>query len=160
MSRYNFLFTNQFGFRHGRSTTSAVLDQLSYIYEQLDNNNYAFSLFLDFKKTFDSVDHKILISKLKHYGIRGTGYNWFKSYLTDRTQYVSIGNTNSPPVTVTLGSVLGPLLFLIFINDMPNSSCVFEFNLFADDRTVSHAFGRGEVELNNVIINDELEKIV
>ena len=70
---------------------SAVLDQLSYIYEQLDNNNYVFSLFLDFKKAFDSVDHKILLSKLKHYGIKGTCYNWLKSYLTDRTQYVSIG---------------------------------------------------------------------
>ena len=59
------------------------LNQLSYIYEQLDNNNYVFSLFLDFKKAFDSVDHKILLSKLKHYGIRGTCYNWFESYLTD-----------------------------------------------------------------------------
>ena len=102
MSRYNFLFSNQFCFRHGRSTiTHAVLDQLSYIYEQLDKNNYVFSLFLDVKKAFDSVDHKISLSKLKHYGIRGTCYNWFKLYLTDRTQYISKGNANSPPLTVT-----------------------------------------------------------
>ena len=89
MSRYNFLFNNQFGFRPGRSTTNAVLDQLSYIYEQLDNNNYVFSLLLDFKKAFDSDDHKILLSKLKHYGIRGTCYNWFESYLTDRERSMS-----------------------------------------------------------------------
>ena len=99
------------------------------------------SIFLDFRKAFDCVDHMILISKLSKYGIRGIALDWFKSYLSDRYQCVAINNSLSEPKPVSCGvpqgSILGPLLFLIFINDFPNSSQHFHFTLFADDSTLT-----------------------
>ena len=113
---------------------------LQYVYDNLDHNNFVLSLFLDFKKAFDSVNHAILITKLEKYGIRGISLDWFKSYLSERYQYVNINGINSPyhPIQcgVPQGSILGPLLFLIFIGDFPQCSTFFKFTLFADDSTL------------------------
>ena len=97
-------------------------------------------LFLDFSKAFDTVNHDILLSKLYTYGIRGTPFKWFKSYLSNRTQFVKIDEIESSMATITCGvpqgSTLGPLLFLLYINDLPNSSEKLCFRIFADDTNI------------------------
>ena len=108
----------------------------------LDNKRFGCGIFIDLQKAFDTVNHAILLSKLEHYGVRGCALEWFRSYLSDRNQYVSLNGSNSDLLSVTCGvpqgSVLGPLLFLIYINDLPNASKRLTFYLFADDTNIYH----------------------
>ena len=112
----------------------------------IDNNKAVFSMYLDFRKAFDSINHSILLEKLHFYGVRGLAYKWFKSYLADRRQYVHINGTKFSlrmlSHSIPQGSNLGPLLFLIYINDLPNSSQFFNYVMFADDCTVACAVNR------------------
>ena len=95
------------------------------------------SIFMDLSKAFDTLDHIILLEKIRYYGINGTSLDWFRSYLSNRKQYVEIDNEKSPclyiKTGVPQGSILGPLLFLIYMNDIPNASQAFRFILYADD---------------------------
>ena len=130
------------------------------IKNSLDNGKFGCGIFIDLQKAFDTVNHNILLMTLEHYVIRGTSLDWFKSYLSDSKQYVSINGSNSKYLNVTCpvpqGSVLGPLLFLIYINDLPYSSSKLAFYLFADDTNICYEAG-SLAELQSVI-NKELKK--
>ena len=136
----NTIFRNQFGFRKGHNTTHAIIALTELVRESLDNNEFAAGVFIDLQKAFDTVDHKILLEKLYHYGIRGPPLRLLKSYLTDRSHYVSIKLANSSTRSikhgVPQGSVLGPLLFLIYINDLNNAIKNSTTLHFADDTSL------------------------
>jgi len=122
------------------STAMAILDFVEKIHSAIDNGEYCIGIFLDLAKAFDTVNHTILLNKLEHCGIRGIPHLWFKNYLSNRKQYVQFKGVDSEMSDIICGvpqgSVLGPLLFLIYINDISVSSNVFSFTLFADDTNI------------------------
>jgi len=137
------LYRSQYGFRDKHSTQHAILDIVNSIQKNMDNKLFSCGIFIDLKKAFDTVDHSILLNKLNHYGIRGIVNDWFSSYLFKGTQTTEINSFISDkeivPCGVPQGSVLGPLLFLMFINDIPNSSQKLNFVLYADDTNMLYA---------------------
>ena len=154
------LYKDQYGFRSGHSTTHPLLRFLDKIYNAFNNKtpNFCLGIFCDLKKAFDTVNFSILLSKLEHYGFSGTPLKWFQSYLRGRSQFVNIRGENSSIRTlftgVLQGSILGPLLFLIYINDLPNSVDLFSL-LFADDTTfqitgqnLKNVFEKANLELS------------
>jgi len=164
---YNFLaaqstfYPSQYGFRPNHSTNHAIHEFMDDTIQSLENKKHTLGVFLDLSKAFDTIDHKILLNKLQWYGVRGKALDWFKSYLYRRKQYVQYYSSSSDiqtiPCGVPQGSVLGPLLFIIYTNDLPNCLSDSKAILFADDTTLY-------VSSNNIktlyhSVNSELESL-
>ena len=152
---------NQFGFRSNHSAYMAVLDLYEKVSRAIDNNEYVMGIFIDIRKAFDTVDHNILLKKLEHYGVRGMALQWFKSYLSNRKQFVYFNGVMSATTSVIYGvpqgSILGPLLFLIYINDIVKCSKILHLILFADDTNLTYSNLNFQVLVKTV--NDELKKL-
>ena len=153
----NILSKEQFGFVSGRNTITQLLVTLNDWMSDLDNDVPVDAAYLDFRKAFDTVPHQRLISKLKSYNIKGPILNWINSFLSDRTQFVKINNSSSSNLNVSSGvpqgSVLGPTLFIFFINDLPNVIKNSSVKIFADDTKAYNGINNSEdvTNLQNVI---------
>ena len=155
-------------------TSNGLLYECQYeftdrISQEMDAKKIPFSIILDLSKAFDTLDHKVLLTKLHYYGIRDIALNWFRSYSTKRTQYVDCNGVSSSireiETGVPQGSILGPFLFIIYMNDIHTVSDNLNFILYADDTTLSSpmcSFTRGcngNIEQISTLINSELNKI-
>ena len=161
LEKSELFYSLQFGFRAKHSTNHALISITETIKESIDNNKLECGVFLDLRKAFDAVNHKILLEKLQRYGARGMAFNWFQSYLTNRKQYVEVNGASSDVLDVMCGVpqglVLGPLLFLIFINDLPAVCKKLKVYFFADD-TILY-FESDSLDLLEKTMNKELRKV-
>ena len=138
LNKNDILYKYQFGFRKNHATSNALTEVIDHIYKSPDEGNYVFGIYIDLKKAFDTVQHQILLYKLQHYGIRDIALEWFDSYLSKKKQFVVTNGIRSDILEssdygVPQRSVLGPILFLLFINDIHKSLDKIIIKLFADD---------------------------
>ena len=149
----------QYGFRSGRSTASATMNIVEDIVNATDNKKHTIGVFIDLKKAFDTIDHSILLLKLQLYGVRGIVLDWLSSYLNKRQHYVQYNNNKSNNMQIQCGipqgSVLGPKLFILYINDICDVSKLLNFVLFADDTNI-YLSGN---DLNELVISMEQEMV-
>ena len=161
LNKYNIISENQYGFRENRSTNLALMELIEDLTQSLDNQEHTIGVFIDLKKAFDTIDHKILLQKLYNYGLRGKSNDWIRSYLKNRKQYVKIEECKSELMDVVCGvpqgSILGPKLFIIYINDMIKTSKLLKFILFADDTNI-FCSGKDVNELSKLVTR-ELDKL-
>ena len=162
LNKTNHLYAKQFGFRNTLSTNHALISITEEIKGALDNDEFSCGVFLGFQKAFDTINHRILLTKLEYHGIRGLGSDWFKSFLANRLQQTSIQEKTSSQLEITYGvlqdSVLGSFLFLIYINDLNKAiehSIIYHF---ADDTNMFYS-SKSLKQINHYI-NHDLSLIV
>ena len=161
MSKHAIISPKQFGFQKGKSTIDALSSLTDYIYNSINSKHHLISIFIDLRKAFDTVQHSLLLDKLYLMGVRGLSLSLIRSYLRDRRQCVRVGTTISDYKTINIGvpqgSILGPILFLIYVNDLPNVSQLLSTVLFADDTSLSLS----APQFDNLIamVTGELEKM-
>ena len=159
----NLLCKSQYGFRKKHSTDHAILELADRILLEMDKGNTPIAIFLDLSKAFDTLDHTILLQKLKYYGISETSLKWFQSYITNRKQYVQFQNVKSNLATISTGvpqgSIIGPLLFIIYINDLSNATSFFNPMIYADDTCLINSLQCYKAVSDSHMINDELNNI-
>ena len=162
LNNNNIIYNLQFGFRQQYSTSHALIDITENIRKALDGGNIGCGVFVDLQKAFDTVNYQILLAKLTYYGIRGVTNDWFKSYLSNRNQYVSINGFDSGLTSincgVSQGSVLGPLLFLLYINDLNQTIKFCKVHHFADDTNLLCL--SNSIKKLNKLVNTDLKHLV
>ena len=165
-TKHKLFYDSQYGFRTCHSTELAINELVERVLCNTDNKRITATIFMDLSKAFDMLNHRILINKLQYYGIRGTPLQWFISYLSDRTQFVNVNDVCSTPKLIEMGvpqgSILGPLSFLIYMNDISLVSNHFDLILYADDTTLLRSIEYSiDTNDNNPfeVINDELHKM-
>ena len=163
LNENNLITEQQYGFRSNHSTELATFKLTDTIMYELDNSHIPCAIFHDLSKAFDTLNYKILLRKLKYYGLGNVAYNLIENYLTNRQQFVKLGNVKSKLISMLIGvpqgSILGPLLFSIYINDLPKSCPKLNCIMYADDTSLYSSLEH--FDSNNIEreINYELEKV-